>query len=256
VAHSVLGEVRVEVWDDGVGVLTLDAPERRNALTPSLVSDIIAGADWLESRDDVRVVLVTGAGTAFCAGAALSELDSADGPVLRGIYGAFLRIHGLRVPTIAAVNGPAVGAGLNLALACDLRVVSDEAVLDSRFLRIGLHPGGGASWLLRRSAGEQLTSAMLLFGVRLQGRECVDKGLAWDCVPTVELMSTARRLAVHAAGAPLELTTLVKQTLKETRGLSHGETLEVELERQVWTAAQPWYAQSRAASRKPERGER
>ncbi|XVQ06394.1 enoyl-CoA hydratase-related protein [Spirillospora sp. CA-255316] len=255
-AHSVMGEVVIEVGDEGVGVLTLDAPERRNALTPELVSDIVAAADWLESREDVNVVIVTGAGSAFCAGAALSELDSANTSVLQGMYRAFLRIHDLRKPTIAAVNGPAVGAGLNLAMACDLRVVSDDAVLDSRFLRLGLHPGGGASWLLRRVAGEELAAAMLLFGLRLKGRECVDKRLAWDCVPTAELISTARHLAAQAASAPSELTALTKQTLKETWGLSHGDTLEVELERQAWTATQPWYALSRAASRTPERGER
>lgn len=251
--HSI-GEVRIEVAD-GIGVLTLDAPDRRNALTTSLVSDIVAAGDWLEARDDVGVVIVTGAGSAFCAGAALTQLDSADASVLRGIYDAFLRIQTIAVPTIAAVNGPAVGAGLNLAMACDLRLVSDDAVLDSRFLRIGLHPGGGASWLLRQAAGSELTAAMLLFGVRLKGQQCVTKGLAWDCVPPSELLSTARQLAAQAAAASTELTSLVKKTLVEGWNLSHAATLAVELERQVWTATQPWYGQTRAASRAPERGE-
>lgn len=255
-ASTVIGEVQVEVGHDGIGVLTLNAPERRNALTPTLVADIVAAGDWLEARDDVGVVIVTGAGSAFCAGAALSELDSANASVLRGIYDAFLRIHRLAVPTIAAVNGPAVGAGLNLAMACDLRVVSDEAILDSRFLRLGLHPGGGASWLLRRAAGDELTSAMLLFGLRLKGQECVAKGLAWDCVPTSELLATARQLAAQAASAPPELTKLIKKSLSDTLEFSHSDTLELELDRQAWTATQPWYGQSRAASRPPEIGER
>lgn len=250
-----IGEVDLAVAE-GIGVLTLNAPDRRNALTPGLVSDIVAAADWLESRDDVGVVIVTGAGSAFCAGAALTELDSANASVLRGIYEAFLRIYNLPLPTIAAVNGPAVGAGLNLAMACDLRLVSEEAVLDSRFLRIGLHPGGGASWLLRQAAGSELTSAMLLFGLRFTGAECVAKGLAWDCVPQTDLLPTARNLASQAAGAPTELTSLVKQTLKDSWGLSHAETLELELDRQAWTATQPWYGQSRAAARTPERGAR
>ena len=254
-ATTAIGEVQVEV-SEGVGVLTLNAPERRNALTPGLVSDIVAAGDWLEARDDVGVVIVTGAGSAFCAGAALTQLDSADASVLRGIYDAFLRIHSIPVPTIAAVNGPAVGAGLNLAMACDLRLVTDEAVLDSRFLRIGLHPGGGASWLLRQAAGAELTAAMLLFGVRFKGQECVTRGLAWDCVPQAELLSTARQLAAQAAGAPTELTSLVKKTLAETWGHSHAETLTVELERQAWTATQPWYGKTRAAARTPEIGER
>lgn len=247
---SAMGEVEVEVWAEGIGVLTLNAPERRNALTPGLVSDIVAAADWLESQREVRVVVVTGAGSAFCAGAALSHLESADSSALRGIYDAFLRVQSIKVPTIAAVNGPAVGAGLNLAMACDLRVVSDEAVFDSRFLRLGLHPGGGASWLLRRTAGEELTSAMLLFGLRVKGSDCVARGLAWDCVPTSDLLQTARRMAKQAADAPSELSALTKQSLRETWGLSHGDTLEVELERQAWTATQPWFALSRT----PERG--
>lgn len=242
-----IGEVAIGISVDRVAVVTIDAPERRNALTPSLVSEIVAAFDALESREDVGAVVVTGAGPAFCAGADLGELDSANETVLRAIYESFLRVRASRLPTVAAVGGPAVGAGLNLAMACDLRVAGRSAIFDSRFAKIGLHPGGGASWLLRAVGGQDVATAMLLFDERIDGPTAERVGLVWRCVEDADLIASATALAARAARVPAELSTRIKMTLEDTRSLSHTESVELELDRQIWSTTQPWFKQRRAA---------
>src|SRR5699024_2845226 len=129
---------------------------------------------------------------------------------LLAIYQGFLRIAHCPLPTIAAVNGPAVGAGLNLALACDVRITAESAQFDARFLQLGIHPGGGHMWMMQRIAGPQVTAATVLFSDVLDGREAVDAGLAWRCVADDELLEEAQRLAGRAAAAPRELVTRTK----------------------------------------------
>jgi enoyl-CoA hydratase len=195
------GEVRVDLAGENVAVLTLDAPRRRNAVTPGMAADIAAAADFIETSDDVGAVVVTGTPPAFCAGAALAQLDQADEQVLRQLYAAFLRVRQLPLPTVAAVGGPAVGAGLNLALACDLRVASTSAVFDSRFAKIGLHPGGGVTWLLRSAAGQPTATAMLLFGQKISGAQAAERGLAWTCVDDDEPPASLRACRPSSSAA-------------------------------------------------------
>src|SRR5699024_11304672 len=134
----------------------------------------------------VGALIVTGAGTAFCAGADLSHLagdhgrSTEDG--LLAIYEGFLRVARSPLPTIAAVSGPAVGAGMNLALACDVRIMARSGRLDARCLQLGIQPGGGHTWMTNRIAGPQAAAATVLFGEVLDGDEAVDAGLAWRCV--------------------------------------------------------------------------
>lgn len=199
--HLKLNEVDLEVSDAQVAVLTIDAPDRRNALTPELADELIAAIDHITHDQDAKALVVASSGSAFCAGAALGHLDGANEKVLRHIYQAFLRAKDLEIPTVAAVGGPAVGAGLNLAMACDLRVTSPSAVFDSRFAKIGLHPGGGATWLLRSAAGQSVGTAMLLFDQKIRGEEAVARGLSWACVAEDDLLSTAHELAAAAARA-------------------------------------------------------
>ena len=116
--------IGVEVDDRGVAVMTLRQPDRRNSLTLDMVGEIITAFDELESRDDVGAVVVTGAPPAFCAGADLGHLGDAQEAGLRAIYEGFLRVGRSPLPTVAAVNGAAVGAGINLALCCDLRIAA------------------------------------------------------------------------------------------------------------------------------------
>jgi enoyl-CoA hydratase len=152
------------------------------------------------------------------------------------------------LPTVAAVNGAAVGAGMNLALACDLRVVAESARFDTRFLELGLHPGGGHTWMLQRAVGEQTALAMVLFGQVLRGPEAAARGLAWTCQPDGEVVDAAVELASRAASAPPELARRVKQTLRIVATLDdHEAAVDTELEAQVWSLAQPWFAERLAA---------
>ena len=187
---------------DGIATLTLNNPSERNSMTAEMVRDIVSAMDSAESDPNVRVVIVTGAPPAFCAGANLGNLAEATRESLLDIYEGFLRIARSPLPTIAAVNGAAVGAGMNLALGCDLRIAGKSAKFDTRFLQLGLHPGGGNTWMQLRIAGLQTTMATALFGEVLDGEAAQNAGLAWKCVADDELMPTTRAVAAKAAAAP------------------------------------------------------
>ncbi len=226
--------------DDGVARVTIDAPGRRNALTLDLVDEIVEAFDRIEADGSVRAVVVTGAPPAFCAGAELSHLGSSQRVGLSRVYEGFLRIGRSPLPTVAAVNGAAVGAGVNLALVCDVIVAGTSARFDTRFVQLGLHPGGGHTWMLRRRVGPQAAAAMVLFGEIVDGAEAERIGLAWRCVADDELLPVATALAAVAASAPRELLVQIKRTLSDVAGLpSHGEAVERELDPQVWSINQP-----------------
>src|SRR5690349_12504495 len=186
--------VRTEV-SDRVAVVTLDDPARRNALDLPFCDEITATFDALEARDDVGAVVVTGAPPAFCAGADLSHLGSSEEEGLLAVYEGFLRVGRCPLPTIAAVNGAAVGAGMNLALVCDLRIASTRAKFDTRFLQLGIHPGGGHTWMFRRITGPQAVFATVLFGEVLDGAAAEAAGLVWKCVGEDDLLPTAQAMA-------------------------------------------------------------
>ncbi|MGH9124901.1 MAG: enoyl-CoA hydratase-related protein, partial [Acidimicrobiales bacterium] len=160
---------------DGVALVTLADPGKRNMLSDAMVADLLGVLDEVEGASDLGALVVTGAPPAFCAGANLGNLNragegarreggSGQASGLRGIYEAFLRVSRCPLPTVAAVNGAAVGAGMNLSLACDVRVAARSARFDTRFLELGLHPGGGHTWMLQRAVGHQTALAMVLFG--------------------------------------------------------------------------------------------
>ena len=250
--------LRVDI-DRRVAVVTLDDPDRRNVLSLDLVDEIVAAFDRLEDDTDVGAVIVTGAPPAFCAGADLSHLADAGNtddreaegqPGLRSVYEGFLRVARSSLPTVAAVNGAAVGAGMNLALACDVRVAGRSARFDTRFLKLGLHPGGGHTWMLRRLAGAQTAAAMVLFGEVLGGAEAVEAGLAWRCFDDDALLEQARALAAKAADVPPALVRRAKETIATmTRVDDHDEAVQVELTAQLWSLQQPEFAERLAAMR-------
>lgn len=227
-----------------IAVVTIDDAERRNALTLPMVDEIVRIFDDLEADDSVGAIVVTGAAPAFCAGADLSHLGGAAETDLRRIYEGFLRVARCALPTVAAVNGAAVGAGMNLALACDVRLSSPRAKFDTRFLQLGLHPGGGHTWMLERIVGPQTAAAMVLFGEVLDGEAAAKAGLAWRCVPEEELLPAARAIATKAASAPRELSRRTKATLARMPTVAtHAEAVDAELEVQVWSVGQPAFAE-------------
>ena len=233
---------------DGVAVLTLNNPSERNTLTQPMVDEIVAAMDRIEADPGIGAVVVTGAAPAFCAGANLGNLATATGESLGVIYEGFLRIARSPLPTIAAVNGAAVGAGMNLALGCDVRIAGRSARFDTRFLQIGIHPGGGHTWMLRRAVGPQATMATVVFGEILDGAEAERVGLAWRCVEDDALLEEARRLAVRAASAPRDLLIEVKRTIAAMHDVAtHPDAVARELEPQLWSTRQPWFAERLAA---------
>jgi enoyl-CoA hydratase len=198
----------------------------------------------------VHALVVTGRPPAFCAGADLSHLGESQREGLRHVYEGFLRVGRAGLPTVAAVNGAAVGAGVNLALVCDVILAGASARFDTRFLKLGLHPGGGHTWMLRRRVGPQVAAAMVLFGEVVDGPRAEQVGLAWRCLPDDELLPAATALAATAAQAPRELVTQVKQTLAGVDGVaSHDEAVELELGPQVWSINQPAFRERLAAAR-------
>jgi enoyl-CoA hydratase len=244
-----LVEIEIGTRADRVAIVTVSDPDKRNALTPPMIDELVASFDRLESDSSVGAVVITGAPPAFCAGADLSHLGARPSPEgLRGIYEGFLRVGRSPLPTIAAVNGAAVGAGMNLALCCDLRIAARRAKFDTRFLQLGLHPGGGHTWMLRRAMGAQGAAAAVLFGEVLDGAEAERTGLVWRCVDDGALLDAAAAIAAKAASAPPTLAQRLKATLATMATVTtHDEAVDVELEAQVWSMAQPEFAERLAA---------
>ncbi|CAN5847855.1 enoyl-CoA hydratase [soil metagenome] len=233
---------------DRVATVTLDDPGRRNALTLEMVVEVEAALNALEADPDVGAVVVTGAAPAFCAGADLSHLGGSRRDGLRRIYEGFLRIGRSPLPTVAAVNGAAVGAGMNLALVCDVRVAAQRARFDTRFVALGIHPGGCHTWMLRRVIGPQAAAAMVLFGEVLDGPEAERAGLVWRCVDDDSLLDAARKLAGRAAAGHHELVRRVKATLAAMAAVvNHDEAVDREIEPQLWSIDQPEFAERLAA---------
>jgi len=248
-----MGLLEVEV-DAGVGLVRLNDPGRRNALSRPLVEEIVAAVAALEADPSVSALVVTGAPPSFCAGADLSDLGATTDSRelgLRRIYEGFLAFARSPLPTLAAVNGPAVGAGINLALGCDVRVAGRRARFDTRFLQLGLHPGGGHTWMLDRVVGPQAAAATLLFGEVIDGETAERVGLVWRCVEDDDLLDTALAMARRCALGPPELARRIKATLRRQANVStHAEAVDVELAQQLWSLEQPDFAERLAALRR------
>ncbi|WP_448615372.1 enoyl-CoA hydratase-related protein [Modestobacter sp. URMC 112] len=236
-------EVLLEV-DEGVAVVTLNAPERRNALTPSMAADFIAVLDELDARPEVGAVVVRGVGRSFCAGGDVQTLteagrdpaapDAYDG--MSRIYDSFYRLGQVSAPTIAAVRGSAVGAGMNMLLAADLRIVARDVRLLCGFLKRGMHPGGGHFVILSRLVGREAAAALALFGEELDGERAVALGLAWETVDDAAVEDRARELAVRVAADP-ELARVATRNFRKETGPPH---VSWEVATQFERPAQMW----------------
>jgi enoyl-CoA hydratase len=240
---------------DRVAVLTLSHPERRNALNIELSGKLVDAVRAAVADEGVGAVVITGEDPAFCAGGDLAELARADPATLHTVYAGFLAIAQCPLPTIAAVNGAAVGAGLNLALACDLRLAGPRAKFDARFLSLGLHPGGGYTWMLQRLLGPQAAAALTLFGDVLDATEAARIGLVHRVVDDV--LAAAVELAGRAAAAPRDLVVATKATMRLTAGaISHAEAVEIEVRAQAESVRSEQFQERLAALQAKIRGTR
>jgi enoyl-CoA hydratase len=225
---------------EGAVLVTLDLPDRRNAMSEPMTDSWQRVMAALRREADLRVVVVTGRGRAFCAGGDFSWIGAKPGasvPELRermlAFYGTWLSVRELEVPTVAAVNGAAIGAGLAIALACDVRVVAEDARLAAPFTSLGIHPGMATTWLIRRAAGDTVARDMLLTGRALTGAEGVACGLMSRAVPGEQVLESALEVARTVAAAAPVATRLTKAAL----GSGGPETFESAL---AWEAiAQP-----------------
>ena len=229
--------------ENHVAVITVSDPERRNALTLTLSEGLAAAVADCESNQDVHAVVVTGAAPAFCAGADLTALGAAKEEGLRRIYAGFLAVANCTLPTVAAVNGAAVGAGMNLALATDVRLVGPRGRFDARFLQLGLHPGGGMTWMLQRAIGPSAARASVLFGQIFDADAAVRNGLA--LAKHDDVVAGAVQLCAAPAAAPRELVLATKASMRATAvpGVldleQHAAALTTELAPQISSMESP-----------------
>ena len=230
--------VPLERRDDGVAVLTLDDPDRRNAMTEAMGDALAGRCAELAADPDLRVVVLTGTPPAFSAGGDLDMLEDLarrareDGfdatAFMRDFYLRFLTVRELPVPVIAAINGHAVGAGLCVALACDLRIVADEAKVGLNFSRLGLHPGMGGTWFLPRMLGAQRAAAWLYTGALVSGEVAAMQGLALESRPTADVLPRALALAEEIAAASPVVVRQLKITLADVEDVDLATALDRE----------------------------
>lgn len=208
---------------DGVVQLTLNRPDRANGVVPELVRDALQALDALEPDFAVRALVLTGAGRQFCAGADLPEMKRHLDERLRvehEPYNARLlhpltqRIVALRVPVVAAINGGATAGGLDLALACDLRIASDRARIGETYVRLGLAPGNGGAWFLPRLVGSGMAAELALTGDIVDAERALEIGLVNRVVPHDKLLAEAIALASRIAAHPRRAVEATKQALR------------------------------------------
>jgi enoyl-CoA hydratase/carnithine racemase len=238
------GEVLLD-YDGGVAVVTLNAPDRRNALTPGMASELIGVLDEVDGRSDVGALVIRAVGKSFCAGGDIKTLtdaglDPASAENYEGmgkIYDSFYRLGQVRVPTVAAVRGSAVGAGMNMLLAADLRIVANDARLICGFLKRGLHPGGGHFVILSRLVGREAAAAMALFGEEINGTRARELGLAWESVDDAAVEDRALELATRVAADPELARAVIASFRKEVVNGAMGWDVAMQYERpsQMWS---------------------
>ena len=217
----------IQYTQDGpVVTLTMSEPERRNPLTGnSAVPDFLAAIDRIHNDRSARAVILTGAGTAFSSGGDIRDMQrqssgAVPGMQIRqeyrtGIQRLPLALFNLEVPVIAAINGPAIGAGLDLACMCDIRVASESAKFAESFVKLGIIPGDGGAWLLPRLIGLSRASELSYTGEVIGAQQAAEWGLVSRVVPADRLLPTAMEIAQRIAANPPHAVRLTKRLLRE-----------------------------------------
>lgn len=232
--------VLFDLDDAGIATITLNRPEMRNPISgDDVVSALCDTLTAMEANPKVRVAILTGAGKAFSSGGDINAMKPGGGGLnaglpagtrgnyKRGIQRIPLAFAALEVPVIAAVNGPAIGAGLDLACMCDLRLAGESAKFAESFVKLGIIPGDGGAWLLQRVVGFSKAAEMSLTGDMLDAAEALACGLVSRVVPDTDLLSEAHKLAAKIAANPPHAVRMTKRLLWEARRSDLATVLEM-----------------------------
>lgn len=225
--------------DNRVAVLTLNRHDLRNALTgSSLIDDIVTTANWVNTADDVSVLVITGAGSAFSAGGNIRDMAERGGDFAgdvaecseryrQGIQQIPLAMQAVEIPVIAAVNGPAIGAGFDLANMADIRIASDQAKFGETFLNLGIIPGDGGAWFMQRLIGYQQAFELTLTGRVVGAEEAKTLGVVLDVVAHDQLMERTLELANRIASQPPKATRQTKRLMKMAQRMELKDFLDL-----------------------------
>ena len=225
--------------EDAIVTVTLNRPQERNAISEAEhIAELVEFCDWATAEQGLKAIVLTGAGTAFCAGGNVKNMRERSGMFagspyeLRNKYRKGIQLipqalYELEVPIIAAINGPAIGAGLDLACMCDIRIASEGAVFAESFTKLGIVPGDGGAWLLPRVIGMARASLMTLTGDMIDTAKALEYGLISDVKPADQLLDAAKDIARRVAGNPGAATRMAKRLLREGQDMKLAPLLEL-----------------------------
>lgn len=225
--------------EDSILTVRMDSPETRNALSePAQMQEFVDLCAAVKADRSVNVVVLTGNGPAFCAGGNVKDMRERGGifagspyelreSYRNGIQRIPLALYDLDVPVVAAINGPAIGAGLDLACMCDVRISADTAKFAESFVKLGIVPGDGGAWLLPRIVGMPKASLMALTGDTIDAAKALEWGLVTEVVPAAELLSAALDVARRMAANPSHGLRLTKRLLREGQHMRLDSLLEL-----------------------------
>jgi enoyl-CoA hydratase/carnithine racemase len=231
-------DARLEI-DDRVASLKLNRDDVRNALTgTALVDDIVSVVDWINNDSTISCLIITGEGKAFCSGGNIKEMRDDRGTFggtpaqiaekyRRGIQRMSLALHSIEIPVIAAVNGPAIGAGFDLACMCDIRLGCEDTLLGETFINLGIIPGDGGSWFLQRLVGYQKAAELSFSGRLVKSDEALQLGLLLELVSADLLMTRAMELARSFAAKAPQALRMTKRLLKSAQRLELADFLDL-----------------------------
>ena len=233
-----LSDARIEL-QDRVATLTFQRDDVRNALTgTALIDDIVQTVAWANLNRDVSVLIITGDGKAFSSGGNVKEMRDKQGMFggqaaeiqegyRQGIQRIPLAMHDIEVPTIAAINGAAIGAGFDLCNMCDIRIGCPDTLLGETFINLGIIPGDGGAWFLQRVAGYQRAAELSLTGRLVQAEQALEYGILMELVDKAELLPRAREIAGEIAAKPPRTVRMTKRLLKAAQRMELKDLLDM-----------------------------
>ena len=231
-------DAQLEV-DDRVAILKFNRDDVRNALTgTALVDDIVNTVEWLNRDSSISCLIITGNGKAFCSGGNVKEMRDGEGTFggtpaqiaekyRRGIQRISLAVHSAEVPVIAAVNGPAIGAGFDLACMCDIRLGSKDTLFGETFINLGIIPGDGGAWFLQRIVGYQRAAELTFSGRIVKAEEALQLGLLLEIVAADQLLEKTMELARSFAAKPPQALRMTKRLMKSGQRLELVDFLDL-----------------------------